>query len=170
MKQKLKHSILHSAFVIAALCLCASVVSSHAQLTGTYSTNCLPAPITLLTTSSNLLSTQYTTNRIWQGRNIGIGMSFVGGSATNTGTIAFQFGIVANGANALKTTTRPFTVVSTANGTTPVIDWAVLPNYTLGPADSIVLLGITNSLANVNPVAAGSVTVNSVWIQTDTRP
>ena len=157
--------------LLCGLCvLCVSALSSKAQVTGTYSSNCLTAPVTLQTASSNLLATQYNTNRIWQGRHIGIGMSFVGGSATNTGTIGFQFGVVANGVNALKSTTRPFTITSTANGATQVIDWAVLPNYTLGPADSIVLLGITNSAANVNPVAAGSVTVNSVWIQTDTRP
>lgn len=150
--------------------LCVSALNSKAQLTGTYSSNCLTGPITMLTTSSNLLSTQYTTNRIWQGRHIGIGMSFAGGSTTNVGTIGFQFGVVANGVNALKTTTRPFTITSTVNGSTPVIDWAVLPNYTLGPADSIVLLGITNATANVNPNPGGSVIVNSVWVQTDTRP
>jgi hypothetical protein len=51
-----------------------------------------------------------------------------------------------------------------------VNDWAVLPNYTVGPADAILLLGITNAPANVNPVPSGSVTVSNVWIQTDTRP
>lgn len=153
-----------------ALGLCAFVVPSKAQLTGTYSSNCLTGPIMLLTTSSNLLSTQYSTNRIWQGRHIGVGMSFTGGSATNTGTIGFQFAVMVNGANNLKSTTRPFTITSTATGAAQVIDWAVLPNYTLGPADSLVLVGITNSAVNVNPNPGGSVTVNSVWIQSDTRP
>jgi hypothetical protein len=154
--------------IVAAILMAARPVS--AQLTGTYSSNCLAAPITLQTASSNLLSGQYNTNRVWQGRHLGIGMSFAGGSATNTGTIGFQFAVLENGTNNLKSTTRPFTFTSTANGTTPVIDWAVLPNYTLGPADSLVLAGITNAAVNVNPAAAGCVTVSNVWIQTDTRP
>ncbi len=157
-------------FLIALGVLGVSALTSRAQTTATYYSNCLTAPITLQTAASNLVAGSYNTNRVWQGRHLGIGMSFAGGSPTNTGTIGFQFGVVINGANNLKTTTRPFTITSTANGTTPVIDWAVLPNYTLGPADSLVLLGITNAAVNVNPVAAGSVTVSNVWIQTDTRP
>jgi hypothetical protein len=157
--------------LFASLCvLCASALSSRAQVTATYSSNCLTAPITLLTTSSNLISSQYYTNRLWQGRHLGIGMSFTGGSATNTGGIGFKFAIIGNGVNALKSTTTPFIVTSTANGATQVIDWAVLPNYTVGPADALVLVGITNAAVNVNPAAAGSVTVSNVWIQTDTRP
>jgi hypothetical protein len=144
--------------------------SALGQTTPTYSSNCLAGPVTLLTASSNLLAAQYYTNRIWQGRNVGIGVTFAGGSATNTGGIGFQFGVLIGGTNGFKTTTRPFTITSTANGVTPVTDWSVLPNYTLGPADALVLLGVTNAAVNVNPVAAGSVTVSSVWIQTDTRP
>jgi len=160
-----------SRFILFSLCLCASVVSSEAQLAGTYSANMLTTPLALQTTSSNLLASQYTTNRIWQGRNLGIGMSFVGGSATNTGTIGFQFGVVSGGANAQKTTTKPFVITSTVNGTTAVVDWAVLPNNLVGPADSLVLLGVTNALANVNPAGTnGSVYNVQVWLQTDTRP
>lgn len=152
---------------ISAFCL---QISAFAQLTDTFSSNCLSGPVTLTTTSSNLVSTQYYTNRIWQGRHLGIGMSFAGGSATNTGMIGFQFAVMENGVNQLKSTTRPFTITSVANGATPVIDWAVLPDFTLGPADALVLLGITNAAVNVNPAAVGSVTVSNVWIQTDTRP
>lgn len=159
---------------LASLCglgvLCASALSSKAQLTDTYNSNMLTAPIVCQTTVSNLVVGQFNTNRIWQGRHLGIGMSFVGGSATNTGIVGFQFGVQFKGANGFITTTKPFTVISTANGTTPVADWAVLPNYTVGPADSLVLLGITNATVNVNPSAAGSITVSNVWLQTDTRP
>jgi hypothetical protein len=143
---------------------------SQAQLAGTFYTNCLVAPVTLQTSASNLLAGSIVTNRVWQGRHLGIGLQFAGGSATNTGTIGFQFGVMFRGANGLVTTTRPFTINSTANGTALVNDWAVLPNYTLGPADAIVLLGITNAMVNVNPVLAGSVTVSNVWLQFDTRP
>jgi hypothetical protein len=152
---------------ISAFCF---QIAALAQLSGTFSSNCLTGPVTLTTTSSNLVSTQYNTNRVWQGRHLGIGLSFGGGSATNTGLIGFQFAVLANGVNQLKSTTRPFTITSVANGTAPVVDWAVLPNYTLGPADALVLVGITNAAVNVNPAAAGSVTVSNVWIQTDTRP
>ena len=157
----------------ASLAVSGLVVLSPAafgQLTDTYSSNCLTGPVTLTTTSSNLVSTQYSTNRVWQGRHLGIGMSFVGGSATNTGLIGFQFAVLENGVNQLKSTTRPVTITSVANGATPVVDWAVLPDFTLGPADALVLVGITNAAVNVNPAAAGSVTVSNVWIQTDTRP
>lgn len=154
-------------FCVAILC----GTNANGQLTATYSSNMLTAPLALQTTSSNLLTSQYNTNRIWQGRHLGIGMSFVGGSATNTGTIGFKFGVVYGGANGYKTTTTPFVITSTVNGTTPVIDWAVLPNYTAGPADSLVLLGITNAAVNVNPAGTnGSVYNVQVWLQTDTRP
>lgn len=159
---------------LASLCglsvLCASALSSKAQLTDTYNSNMLAGPIVCQTAVSNLAVGQYNTNRIWQGRHLGIGMSFVGGSVTNTGTVGFQFGVQFKGINGFITTTKPFTITSTANGTTPVADWAVLPNYTVGPADSLVLLGITNAAVNVNPVAAGSIIVSNVWLQTDTRP
>lgn len=155
----------------AILCgLCAAGFSSEAQLTGTYSSNMLTGPVVCQTTVSNLAVGLYNTNRIWQGRHLGIGMSFVGGSATNTGTVGFQFGVQFKGPNGFITTTKPFTVTSMANGMTPVADWAVLPNYTIGPADSLVLLGITNAAVNVNPAASGSVVVSNVWLQTDTRP
>ncbi len=143
---------------------------SFGQVTDTYSSNLLTAPVVCLTVTSNLLIGQYNPNRVWQGKNLGIGMSFIGGSATNTGVIAFQFGVQIHGGNGQFTTTRPFTVTSTANGTNPVVDWAVLPSYTVGPADGLLLLGVTNAAVNVNPAAAGSVTVNNVWLQTDTRP
>ena len=119
-----------------------------------------------------MIGTQFYTNRVWQGRHIGIGVSFVGGSATNTGSVGFQFGVVTGGTKAIGSTTRPFQFTSSANGTTAVNDWFVLPNYTLGPADAVVLLGITNATVNVNATygSAGSVTVSNVWLQTDTRP
>ena len=175
MKNKLKFVIRHSfarptfGFVIAAV-LCASVAPARAQLTATYSSNLLTAPVVCQTASSNLAAGQYNTNRLWQGKNLGIGMAFAGGSATNTGTVGFQFGVQIHGVNGQLSTTRPFTITSTANGTTPVVDWGVLPSYTVGPADCLVLLGITNAAVNVNPAAAGSVTISNVWLQMDTRP
>jgi len=116
-----------SALLLAGLLAIGNPSSAMAQTTATYSSNCLAGPVTLLTTSSNLLAAQYSTNRVWQGRNVGIGVTFAGGSATNTGGIGFQFGVLIGGANGLKSTTRPFTITSTANGTTPVTDWACSP-------------------------------------------
>ncbi|HSY16974.1 MAG TPA: hypothetical protein VK815_01510, partial [Candidatus Acidoferrales bacterium] len=102
-----------------------------AQLTPTYYTNCLAVtPFQCQTITTNLLPSQYNTNNIWQGRHIGIGMSFVGGGSTNTGTIGFQFAVMSKNKGVI-TTTRPFTITSTVNGTTPVTDWAVIPNYNL---------------------------------------
>ena len=167
MKTHIKQLLLAGSLVVSSLVV---LPPASGQLTATFSSNCLAGPVTLTTTSSNLVSTQYNTNRVWQGRHLGIGMSFVGGSATNTGLIGFQFAVMENGVNQLKSTTQPFTITSVANGATPVLDWAVLPDYTLGPADALVLVGITNAAVNVNPAAAGSVTVSNVWIQTDTRP
>jgi len=168
MNTHINRLLLAGGLVLSSLIVLSPV--AWGQLTSTFSSNCLTGPVTLLTASSNLVSTQYYTNRVWQGRHLGIGLSFVGGSATNTGMIGFQFAVLVNGLNQLKSTTRPFTITSAANGVTPVLDWAVLPNYTLGPADALVLVGITNAAVNVNPAAAGSVTVSNVWIQTDTRP
>src|SRR5450756_1265855 len=100
-----------------------------AQLTPTYYTNCIATgalPFQCQTVTTNLLPAQYNTNNIWQGRHIGIGMTFVGGASTNTGTVGFQFAVRSK-ANGVITTTRPFTINSTANGLTPVTDWAVIP-------------------------------------------
>jgi len=160
----------HASRITLALALCLPVVSVRAQLTDTYSSNLLTAPVVCQTVLSNLPAGLYATNRLWQGKNLGIGLSLAGGSATNTGTIGFQFGVQIHGVNGQLTTTRPFTVTSTANGTNPVVDWGVIPSYNIGPADAIVLLGITNAAVNVNPAAAGSVTVSNVWLQMDTRP
>ena len=142
-------------------------LSGQAQLTPTYYTNCLAVtPFQCQTVTTNLMTTQYNTNNIWQGRHIGIGMSFVGGASTNTGTVGFQFAVRSR-ANGVITTTKPFTITSTANGTTPVTDWAVIPNYNLGPADALVLVAITNATVNVSP-SAGSIIVSNVWLQMDT--
>ncbi|HEV2693424.1 MAG TPA: hypothetical protein VG347_11060 [Verrucomicrobiae bacterium] len=150
--------------ILCALCV---EIPARAQLTPTYYTNCLAIPaIQCQNTVTNLQLGQYNTNNIWQGRHIGIGLSFVGGASTNTGTIGFQFAVRSK-ANGVITTTRPFTVTSTANGTIPVVDWAVIPNYNLGPADALVLLAITNATVNVPP-SAGGITVSNVWIQMDT--
>jgi hypothetical protein len=157
--------------ILAALGLGVLAFNAGAQTTATYSSNMVTIPIICQHATTNLAAGIAYTNRVWQGRNIGIGMSFWGGNASNNGTIGFQFGVVAQGANAQKTTTRPFTITSTVNGTTPVIDWAVIPATTLGPADSLILLGITNAAVNVNVgAAASSVLVSNLWLQTDTRP
>ena len=153
---------------VAALALTSSAV---AQTSSTYYTNCLAVvPLQCQTTSSNLLAFQYYTNNIWQGRHVGIGLNFAGGASTNTGTVGFQFAVRSRGANGLTTTTKPFTITSTANGTAAVTDWAVIPNYNLGPADALVLTAITNASVNVNPFAGGSVVISNVWVQFDTRP
>ena len=113
-----------------------------------------------------------TTNPIWQGRNVGIGMQFGGLASTNTGTIGFQFAVKTRGSgtNGLVTTTKPFTVTSTANGVTGVTDYAALPATALGPVDALVLVGITNSGLNISGTPTGGVIVSNVWIQYDTRP
>lgn len=152
---------------ILSLLLILSAFAVRAQLTPTYYTNCLAAtPFLCNNTSTNLPAAVCVTNNIWQGRHIGIGMSFVGGASTNTGTVGFQFAVRSR-ANGVTTTTKPFTITSTANGTTPVTDWAVIPNYNLGPADALVLVAITNATVNVSP-SAGSITVSNVWLQMDT--
>ena len=160
---KFTKSKLYAAIMIAGLV--AFVLPAHAQVTSTRVVTALTNVITCQATSTNLSGSQLITNSISQGKNLGIGVYYVGGSATNTGNIGFRFKIIFGGTNALKTTTVPFTVVSTANGTTAVADWGVLPNYTLGPADKIVFAGITNDIANVNPVAAGSIIVSNVFLQ-----
>jgi hypothetical protein len=158
-----------AAVLVAVSALC-TLHSALGQVAATYSSNCITGPITLQTTSSNLLSGQYFTPRLWQGRHFGIGVQYFGNSTTNTGTIGFLFGVQVHGAGGPITTTKPFVFTSTANGTNPVVDWGVFPSYTLGPADCLVLLGVTNAAVNVNPLAAGSITLSNVWLQTDTRP
>lgn len=155
-----------SALLLSTFCLLPS--AAHAQTASTYSTNCLAAaPFQCETVTTNLLATQYNTNNIWQGRHVGIGLSFCGNASTNTGTVGFQFAVKIHGVNGTVTTTHPFTITSTANGITPVADWAVIPDYNLGPADALVLIGITNATVNVPP-SAGGITVSNVWIQFDT--
>jgi hypothetical protein len=161
-------------FLALALSACALAPRAQAQLTATYNSNMLTAPVVCQHTATNLAVTLFNTNRIWQGRNLGIAMSFWGGNASNNGAIGFQFAVLTRGAagtNAPMTTTRPFTITSAVNGVTPVVDWAVLPSYTVGPADALVLVGITNASVNINAsYASGSVTVSNLWLQTDTRP
>jgi len=140
----------------------------HAQLASTFYTNCLAAgalPFQCSTITTNLLPAQYATNTVWQGRNLGVGVSFVGTAATNTGTIGFQFAVRSQH-NSVSTTTKPFTITSTANGTNPVSDWAVIPGYNLGPADALVLVAVTNSTVNVS--SGSSIIVSNVWLQMDT--
>lgn len=140
-------------------------------MASTYYTNALAVPINCQLTATNLSTAQNYTNLIWQGRHIGIGVSFGGQASTNTGTIGFQFAVKSRGASGTLTTTRPFTITSTANGTSGVTDWGVIPNYNLGPADALVLVGITNATVNVNGgFATGGVIVSNVWLQYDTRP
>ena len=164
---KLKTMKMKISAFLCALCVLCFEIAARAQLTSTYYTNCLAVtPLQCNHTTTNLQPSQYNTNNIWQGRHIGIGVNFVGGASTNTGTVGFQFAVRSR-ANGVVTTTRPFTITSTANGTTPVTDWAVIPNYNLGPADALVLVAITNATVNVSP-SAGSITVSNVWLQMDT--
>jgi len=145
--------------------------SLQAQVTSTYSSNMLTTPIVCQLAATNLAAGLYNTNRVWQGKNLGISMAFTGGAASNTGTIGFQFAVLTRGSGGLMTTTHPFTLTSTVTGTTPVVDWGVIPSYTVGPADCIALVGITNSPVNVNATyPAGSVTVSSLYLETDTKP
>lgn len=159
---------------IIGLCvLCAStfVPVARAQVTATYTSNMLTSPIVCQAATTNLAAGLYNTNRIWQGKHLGIAATFWGGASSNNGTIGFQFAVLTRGANGVMTTTKPFTFTSTANGTTPVNDWFVLPSYTVGPADAIALVGITNAAVNVNATyPAGSITVSNLWLETDTRP
>jgi len=164
MKLNMK-KILSRLLILSAL---SAPLSGHAQLTSTFYTNCIAAaalPLQCQTTTTNLLPTQYNTNNVWQGKNLGIGVSFVGTAATNTGTVGFQFAVRSQH-NGVITTTKPFTITSTANGTNPVTDWAVIPAINLGPADALVLLSITNAAVNVIP--PGSIIVSNVWLQMDT--
>ena len=145
--------------------------SAFAQVTSTYSSNMLATPIVCQLATTNLAAGLYVTNRVWQGKNLGISMVFAGGAASNTGVIGFQFAVLTRGSSGVMTTTHPFTLTSTATGTTPVVDWGVIPYTTIGPADSIALVGITNATVNVNATyPAGSVTVSNLYLETDTKP
>ena len=145
--------------------------TATAQVFDTYSSNMLNSPIVCQLATTNLAVGLYNTNRIWQGKNLGIAMAFSGGAASNNGTIGFQFAVLTHGINGQMTTTHPFTLTSTVTGTTAVVDWGVIPSYTVGPADAIALIGITNATVNVNATyPGGSVTVSNLWLETDTRP
>jgi hypothetical protein len=149
--------------VVAILCLLAAMaIPARAQVTATTSVNCISNPIVIQTVTSNLTSSQYAVQTVRQGRNLGIGMQYYGANATNTGTVGFQFGLK-YGTNTLLTTTKPITLTSAANGTTTVIDWGVIPAYTIGPADSIVLLGVTNNTFTGSGV--GNITISNVFLQ-----
>jgi len=168
MKKLIKKFSLAAALLASAFSL---QPSAFAQVTSTYSSNMLTTPIVCQVATTNLAAGLYVTNRVWQGKNLGISMVFAGGAASNNGVIGFQFAVLTRGYNGVMTTTHPFTLTSTATGTTPVVDWGVIPSYTVGPADSIALVGITNATVNVNATyPAGSVTVSNLYLETDTKP
>lgn len=171
-KKKIGHAGGHVYALLLCLCvLCASVFSSRAQVTATYSSNMLTSPIVCQVATTNLATGLYNTNRVWQGKNLGISMVFAGGASSNNGSIIFEFAVLTRGPSGVMTTTHPFNLSSTANGTTPVIDWGVIPSTVLGPADCIALIGISNAAVNVNATyAAGSLTVSNLYLETDTRP
>ena len=168
MKKTLKYgfSLLQVMLVIAILgILAALALPAQAQVYPRSVKSALTAPVTCLTATTNLPVSLLVTNTIPQGRHLGIGINLVGGDATNTGLVALQWKVKFAGANNLVTTTKPFITTFTATGTTAVRDWAVLPDYTLGPGDALILSGITNAAVNVGG-AASSVTISNVWLQT----
>ena len=151
---------------LAALGLCASALNAPAQVTATINKSALGTPIECLTVTTNLPGPLLTTNIFTPGKHLGVGVILYGGNATNTGTTALQFNAMFGGTNGLvKTTTKPFTIPFTANGTTVVKDWYVIPDYTLGPCDGLVLGTITNATVNYSSVSGGAVIVSNVWLE-----
>jgi hypothetical protein len=141
-----------------------AALPAAAQVIPTYSVKCIKSNFVANTVTSNLHASLLITNVIGQGKHMGVGYSFVGGDATNTGLVGLQFDILF-ATNSLKTTTQPITVTGTANGVTAVIGWSVVPEYTLGPGDKIVLSSITNALANKGLSASNAITVSNVWLE-----
>lgn len=134
-----------------------------------YPTDVKPALAGLVncqTTTTNLAASLLVTNDVPQGQNLGIGVQFFGGNASNTATVGLQWRAQFAGTNKLLTTTTTFTTTHTGNGTTIVRDWAVIAPTTIGPADKLVLVGITNAVVNVNGSStAGGIQVSNVWLQ-----
>ncbi len=143
----------------------ASPPPAHAQVTATVNTRAFVGPVECLATSTNLAASQLITNIFTPNKHIGIGVHLVGGASTNTGTVGLKFAVMYGGTNGpLKTTTTPIVATFTANGTTAVKDWYALPDYTLGPADGLCLVTITNAAVNVG-LTTSSVIVSNAWIE-----
>ena len=149
--------------------LCAFAIPALAadqQGNPTYTAQAISGPVTLITTTSNLAASQTFTNSIRRGH-LGLGVVYNGGDATNTGVVGFRCRVVFGGTN--QTTTTPFTLTSTANGTTAVRDWMVVPDYTLGPGDQIILSTVTNAAVNIGGAGVGgatnSITVSNAWFE-----
>lgn len=148
----------------AAVLLTASPVS--AQVYPANVKSALTNLVNCQTVTTNLSGSQLITNDVPQNVNVGVGVQFFGGNASNTATVGLQWRVLFGGTNRLQTTTTTFTTTHTGNGTTIVRDWAVIPPTTIGPADKLVLVGITNAVVNVNgSSAAGGIQVSNVTIQ-----
>lgn len=145
---------------ILAIALLGLLFATHlqAQVTPTTTVPIFATNVIVFShTSSNLTAAQKYTNTVRQGLNFAVAPQFVGGTSTNTGTLAIQFDIgYSNGT--LVTTTLPLSVRSTANGTTWVRDWVVLSASNIGPADRIITSVVTNGVAN----GTSTITVSNV--------
>jgi hypothetical protein len=150
--------------ITVALFLFALSVPLLAQVTPTTATNIVAGPFLLTTTSTNLTSAQYRVIPVRQGKHLLIAPQYIGGDATNVGTLALQFKLGYNGGT-LTTTTKPITKTFTAGGAATVRDYAVITADTIGPADTIYLSTITNAAVNIGATAAGSITISNVILQ-----
>jgi hypothetical protein len=160
--------------IIAALGLCTFASNVRAfDIPTQGSTVVKPAltnTVNCQTVSSNLPASVLITNYIPQRQHIGVGVAFGGQNASNTGTVGLQWAPLWGGTNKLKSTTKTITTTHTANGTTAVLDWAIITDSALGPPDALVLVGITNAVVNVNSSSpAGGILFSnspaSVWLQ-----
>lgn len=154
--------------ILAAFAALVIPAAANAQLTAANYPVAIAnsAVINCQTATTNLPASLLVTNTIPNGKTLGIGLVFSGQSSTNTGVIGFQFQAVYGGTGNILSTTKTFTVTSTANGTTPVNDWVVVPNSTFGPVNGLVLTSITNAAVNVNgSYTDGGVLVSNVYVQ-----
>ena len=143
-----------SLIALAIVSLFALALPARAQLTPTTVTDSISNIITCTLTSTNVVNAKEITLR--QGKGVAIAPYFVGTQSTNTGVIAFFFAVSVDGSNYSTTTIR---AASTANATTAVRDYILIPPSTLDNARKIKLLTITNALANM-----ASLTVSNLHI------
>lgn len=167
MKFKFRNSfsLLQLLLVVAVIGLLGAIaMPANAQLTSTSVKAALTNVIMVDRAVTNFTGGQLITNAVSQGKHLGISYTYVGRDATNTGLFALRFKLLTAGANGLYTTSYT-TITDTANGTTPVVGWQVIPEYTLGPADKVVFAQFTNANANVGVAAAGCGMLTNVFLQ-----
>lgn len=153
-----------SILMVAAV-LFALPAAVQAQTTATTIKPALASTVICRTATTNLAAAVLVTNLFTPAKHLGVGVVLVGGDATNNGVVGLQFNAVFAGTNNLKTTTKPITITTTANGTTVVRDWIPVPDYTAGPCPGLVLGTITNAAVNIGTGPTNSIIVSNAWLE-----